>query len=192
MNKSTPISQLPTQSGQGGQGNSQNAFINDQQRQMITQQQQAVGNITMPQNTQLPVDVLNEDDGVIQDMLNNLNSSQQDMGQQSGQSGQYMPQQYQQDELLRLAAMNNLNINQMYTTPQVNIAKQPLSAQFTQLFTSELKLSGIVFLAVILVQLIPFARYISKYIAIDRIPYHDIILKASIASMLVVIAKRLI
>ena len=218
MNKSTPINQLPTQL------NAQPTFVNDQQRQMITQSQQAAGNIPMPQNTQNQPEMLNEDDGVIQDMLNNLNNGggsaqevaqnqyiqQQQMLQQQQQ--QQQQQLMQQEELMRIAAMNNMNINQLmggygppgYSQPSQampSYAEQPmqapvvsggLAAQFTALFTNELKLAGLVFMVVLAVQFIPFHRYISRYIAIDKIPYHDIVLRAMIASFVVIICKKLI
>lgn len=210
MNKSTPINQLPVQQG------SQPSFVSDQQRNMITQAQQAIGNSTMPQNTQLQSEILNEDDSVIQDMLNNLNSSQPDaqlpsyiqqhqqQQQQQQQMQQNQLQQQQQDELMRLAAMNNLNINQLmsgygpnpsgsYTTPSIVMPQvNNYTKQFTGLFTNEIKLIGIVFLVVIVVQFIPIHQYVGRYISIEKIPYHDIILKASLTASLVVILKKLL
>lgn len=189
MNKSTPINQLPS-----NLPNQQNAFVNDQQRQMITQAQAAIGNSTMPQNTQLPNEILNEDDAVIQDMLNNLNT---------GQSNSSVDPGYTQEDLLRLAAMNNLNINQF---PQQQYApaqnygymstvqtSQPTSyaKQFTAILTSEFKLAAVVFFLVIIVQLVPFHSYLAKYIAIDKVPYHDVILRAIIAALAVIIIKKL-
>ena len=192
MSKSTPINQLPAPIP------TQNTFVNEQQRQMITQAQQAISNSQMPQNTQMSPDILNEDDAVIQDMLNNLNSQQEP----NHMANHAVLQQQQQEELLRMAAMNNMNINQLYQQSTMNAPPQIMQSsqqqmptflvQAKQMFGNEMKLVGIVFLAVIMAQLIPFQKYISRYIAIEKIPYHDIILKASIAAILVVIVKRLI
>jgi hypothetical protein len=155
----------------------------------------------MPQNTQLPAEILNEDDSVIQDMLNNLNSS--------GTPEVSIPQQQpSQDDFIRLAAMNNMNINQMYN-PYVQQAggiapqsfpmaqQQPLhtssfTKQFAHIFSNEFKLAGVVFVAVIVVHFVPFHTYVSKYIAIDKIPYHDILFRAIVAALLVIVAKKML
>jgi hypothetical protein len=200
MNKSTPINQLPLQQ------NSQNLFVNDQQRQIITQAQQAINNSTMPQNTQLSNEIISDDDNAIQDMLNNLNSSSQQPDLQYIQQQQQLQQQQQDEYLARISAMNNLNINQFPSaqTPQVYSVNPLLQQQqqlpkadgfvnqFMQLLTNDFKLAAIIFLAVIVVQFIPFHKYISKYIAIDKIPYHDVIFKAIIASLFVIIVNKLI
>mgnify|MGYP006278165767 CR=1 FL=1 len=178
MSKSTPINQLPSQA-------SNPTFVNEQQRQMITQAQQAIGNSAMPQNTQLPAEILTEDDSVIQDMLNNLNAPSD------------VPS-AQQEELLRLAAMNQYQMPQMSPYPQQYAYAQPVhvpksfSAQFTHLLTSEFKLAGLVFVIVLIVQFVPFHRYVSKYVAIDKIPYHEVLLRAIIAALAVIAVKKLL
>lgn len=192
MNKSTPINQLPNQLSVP-----QNTFVNDQQRQMITQAQQAISTSQMPQNTQISSDILAEDDATIQDMLNNLNSGQQ----------QEMPQipVHSQDELYqRLAATNNVVYNQLPQQPPSYMPQAPPTAvqptatsgfsskTLTTLIQNEFKLVGLVFLVVLLVQFIPFHKYIGRYIAIEKLPYHDVILRAIIASLLVVVIKKLI
>ena len=191
MSKSTPINQLPIQNLQ------QNTFVNEQQRQMITQAQQAIGNSQLPQNTQLPSEMLNEDDAVIQDMLNNLNTQQDPSYVQQHQAmaqQQQQQQQISQEDLLRYA--NNMNINQVLspyqTIQQVPTVNVPITKQFTTLLSSEIKLAGIVFVAVVLVHLIPFSKIISKYVALEKIPYHDILLRASLAAMIVIIMKKLL
>jgi hypothetical protein len=202
MQKSTPINQLPSQINA-----SQNTFVNDQQRQMIMQAQQAIGNSTMPQNTQIANEIINEDDSVIQDMLNNLGSP--DMMVQQQQQHQQQQQQLdamQQEEIMKRLAANNMNINNLYnqnayvpaSSPQYaapsNAFVQPvgLSKQFTSLFSSELKIVGVVFFVVLIIQLVPFHQYVSKYIAIDKVPYYDVIFKAILAALLVAIVKKMV
>lgn len=173
---------------------------------MITQAQQAIGNSTMPQNTTLPNDILNEDDSVIQDMLNNLSSGQQQ--NQTSPTALQLQDLQQQEEFLRMAALNNMNINQVmqqqqqqqymppqtyYMSPPTLPLQQPnLQQKFMSLLTSEFKLAGLVFAAVIIVQFVPFHRYISKYIAIEKIPYHDIILRGILAALAVIIVKKML
>ena len=206
MNKSTPINQLPVSS-------QQNLFVNDQQRHMVQQAQQAIGNSPLPQNTQLPSEVINEDDAAIQDMLNNL--SHQDGGREAPQYMPQMPpmqmQQSPQEELMRLAAANNLNINQLnqlmsgygppgYASGPSQFVQQAPPVQgyakhlsgLKHIFSNELKLAGLVFFVVILVQFVPFHRYIGKYISIENIPYNEILLRAIIASLVVVVFKKLL
>ena len=118
---------------------------------------------------------------------------------------QQQQQQYQQqdDYLSRVAAMSHMmqpQLSQPQQIPQLPQLSQTqqffksggLTDQFTQLMSTELKIAGIVFIAVILVQLVPFTQYISKYIAVEKIPYHDILLKAMIATFIVIIIKKLI
>lgn len=209
MNKSTPINQLPSQNVP-----QQNIFVNDQQRNMITQAQQAIGNSTLPQNTQLPSEVINEDDTAIQDMLNNLSSQQDTQSHQQQMPPVYSSQvQSPQEELMRFAAMNNLNINQLNSLmsgygpppfmrsmqdsppPPPSFYKQSQQGymkQLTHIFSSEMKLAGLVFLVVIVIQLLPLHKYIGRYIAVDRIPYHDVLLRAIVAALLIVITKKLV
>lgn len=194
MNKSTPINQLPSQLSAP-----QNSFVNDQQRHMITQAQHAISTSQMPQNTQLAPEIMNEDDVAIQDMLNNLNT-----GGIQQQDQQQIPM-HTQDELLQRLAANNVNVNslmsgygpQAYSMPQQQFASMPSVPTFsaktiTSLFQNELKLVGLVFLVVLLVQFVPFHQYVGKYFAIDKIPYHNVILRAIVASLLVVIGKKLL
>ena len=192
MNKSTPISQLPAQTSAGS-----TAFVNDQQRQMITQAQNAIQQSVLPQNTQISNDVINEDDAAIQDMLNNLSSQQEHT----------MPVSYNQsanaqEELMRLAAMNNLNIHQLNSLmnnygPQNSAPAQAAPAPvgfasgLAYLLASEVRLAGIVFIAVLAVQFVPFGRFVGKYVAIDKIPYSDVLLRAIIASLIVVVVAAL-
>ncbi len=163
MNKSTPINQLPSQ---------------------------------MPPTPQQMPEILNEDDSVIQDVLNNLNTAPQPM--------QEINQQMTQDDILRMAALNNMNINQLLPPQQYTAAAMqqiPYLNQtnpnnnfvkFTQLFSNEFKLAGIVFLAVVVVHLLPVNNIIGKYIALEKIPYHDILLKAILVALAVIIIKKLI
>lgn len=197
MNKSTPISQLPSQATNS---NSQNAFVNDQQRQMITQAQNAISNSTLPQNTQISNDVIQEDDIAIQDMLNNLTSQHEPMPQQS-----YGAPQTAQEELMRLAAMNNLNMHQLntlmngYGPPPMAAGHAPAGSspsgyaqQFSSLFTKDLKLAAVVFFAVLLIQFLPISSIVGRYVAIEKIPYHDVLLRAMLAALLVVVVSSVL
>ncbi len=155
-----------------------------------------------PSTPGLAPEPITEDDATIQDMLNNLSQEtqpQQPTAQQQlqffqqqqqlasqyqqPQSQQYMPQ---QDELLRLAALNNLINQQPPASSTFQLAK------LQNLFAGELKLAGLIFAVVLIVHFIPFHQYIGKYFAIEKIPYHDILLRAMFAAFLVIIVKKLV
>lgn len=191
MNKSTPISQLPSQSSA-----TQTAFINDQQRQMITQAQNAISNSTLPMNTQISNDVIQEDDAAIQDMLNNLSPQHESPAPMQPQ----FPPQTTQEELLRIAAMNNLNVHQLNTLmsgygPSTQTSEPPPSRyaqQISSILNSEIKIAGIVFFAVIAVHFLPISRVVGRYVALEKIPYHDVLLRAILASLAVVVVSSLV
>lgn len=212
MNKSTPIAQLPSNTLQN------NNFINEQQRQFITQAQQAISNSPMPQNTQMSSDIANDDDIVVQDILNQINaSSSNDQNSSSGQQDPSLNMNAINQQLMmqQLAAQQNMvqssqmpqnmgyppqamyQMSQMgYGGPMENSivvqGNQPMDFKtYLFNFADDVKLAGVVFAVVILVHFIPLDKLISKYFAVDKIPYHDIILRAIMAALLVVIIKKL-
>lgn len=211
MNKSTPLSQLPS-------SNTQPGFVNDQQRQFITQAQQAVSNSPIPQNTQASSDIINDDDAIVQDILNQINTAsngasntndqepqQQNiayfptaqpqpslspqtllqLSQLSGLNGGMMQQAQQMPSINPMGALNSLNaLNQL--PPQSSLLSPILS-----MVTDDLKLAGMVFMIVVLVHFIPLDKFIGKYFAVDKIPYHQIILRAIMATLIIIIVQKL-
>lgn len=199
MNKSTPISQLPNL-------NSQGSFINDQQRQMITQAQAAIQSSTLPQNTQLSSDIVNDDDPTIQEVLSqfnggkaevpitpNLNYVQQNHLQQQQMLAQMQAQQQAQQNYIE--TMNPMQINPMQMNQIIpsggSISTEVLSSYMLQI-TDDLKLVALVFVIYIIVNFIPLEGFISRYIAIEKIPYNGIIIKAFFAAIIFMFLKKLI
>lgn len=200
MNKSTPISQLPSQ---GSNGN----FINEQQKQMFSQAQNAVQNMTLPQATQPSADVVNEDDTIIQEVLNSFASnnapqnSQQNIEQMAQQNQpMYQPQMMSPPQGYSPPQMNGMDpmlLNMLAN--QVNSPSQVQSPQYTgsiesfiNVFADDIKLAALVLIVFVVVNFIPLDRIIGKYIAIEKIPYHDILLKALLGALLVVFARKMI
>ncbi len=216
MNKSTPISQLPG-------GNPNPVFVNEQQRQFITQAQQAISNTTMPQNTQASSDIVNDDDMVVQDILNQINSStgdsqneripseNQNMNQLYMQQQMPPPQFIQQQnmaapsqgaqnngglppQLLYQMAAGNPNFqfqDMMPPSHPVNMPTGPLDYKtFMHYFADDLKLAALIFIATVIVHFIPLEKFIGKYIALDKIPYHEILFRAIMISIVVIIIKK--
>jgi hypothetical protein len=198
MNKSTPIAQLPALNQQG-------AFINDQQRQMITQAQAAIQQSTMPQNTQLSSDIINDDDPAIQEVLSqfngggnlpqkgeqlpNINVVQQNHLQQQQMMAQLQAQQNYMENMAQLGQLNQ-------SPPQIIPASSTISTEVLKNYIidvgDDLTLSAIVFGLFIVVHFIPIENMITKYISLDRIPYHGIIIKAIFAALLFFFIKKLI
>ena len=91
--RSTPINQLPNM-------NNQNTFVNDQQRNMVMQAQNAISQLQIPQNTQQPAEN-DEDDNTIQEVLNQIHST----GSQDNQYQQQLQQMQLQQQMQQLQQM---------------------------------------------------------------------------------------
>lgn len=199
MNKSTPISQLPNI-------NSQGSFINDQQRQMITQAQNAIQNSTLPQNTQLSSDIINDDDPTIQEVLSQFNGSKQDMPsnpninyvQQNHLQQQQLLAQIQAQQQAQQAQQNYIeNMTQMsmpmnQIVPTGSSISTEVFSNYMISITDDLKLVVLVFAIYIVVNFIPIENVISRYVALDKIPYNNIIIKAFFAAIIFMFLKKLI
>lgn len=201
MNKSTPISQLPSAAPHP-------TFVNEQQKQMITNAQNAIQNIGMPQNTQIPTDIANDDDTTIQEVLNQINNSTAPPPQPpppSHQEQMYIQQQYQQQLQQQLQQGAGFQqppqqaIDPMILQGLLNQAAPVAAASassnvemFFQMFGDDVKVAVLVMTMYILVHFVPLGSFLARYFAVDRIPYHDVLLKALLAALLVIVAKKLI
>lgn len=201
MNKSTPIAQLPTMNQQG-------SFINDQQRQMITNAQAAIQQSTMPQNTQLSSDIINDDDPAIQEVLSQFNgggpsSKQEQMNNMNMVQQNHMQQQQmlaqlqaQQNYMENMAQMNQLPPQMTASIPQIVPGSSAISTEVLKSYivdiSDDLTLTGLVLGLFVVVHFIPIENIITRYISLDKIPYHSIIIKAIFAAILFFFIKKLI
>ncbi len=205
MNRSTPINNLP-----------QSSFVNDQQRQIVMQAQQAITNMQLPQNTQLTqpnFEVPNEDDATIQEVLNQIQSSTQNTGEPQTPQLQHpqqhqmpsipalppQPQQYVQSHQDISANQALQYLGQYPPQPQQYVDGGLLSNRVpdqNSMLSSitavahDVKLATFVFVLFILVQFVPVTKVLTRYIAIDKIPYYQIIVKALIAFVAVIVFKK--
>lgn len=225
MNKSTPLAQLPNTNTNTMQNQT---FVTEQQKQYISQAQNAISNSHMPQNTQLSADIINDDDIVVQDILNQINASTDNSQQQFQQGSEPTPQQIQQmnqqimmqqmaaqqHQQNMMAAQQQQNGNGMFIPPQSqqqamllaqlnsmgggnpyeNIIQNSHPTEFKDyllLFADDLKLASLVFIIDILVHFVPLDKFLSRYFAIDKIPYHEVLLRAIMAALFIIIIKKL-
>lgn len=60
------------------------------------------------------------------------------------------------------------------------------------MFADDIKLAVLVFVMVVAVHFIPASAILGKYIAIDKIPYHDVIIRGLLCAILVVFTRKLV
>lgn len=161
-----------------------------------------------------PSEILGEDEATIQEVLNQINmqnaSASQQMQQQIPQipqipqlptqspqptmQPQYPPQMQQFPSAQDLYQLQQTG-GMMPMPPPQNV---PVSSglgtidMFMTLFADDVKLAVLVFGCVIVAHFIPASSILNKYIAIDKIPYHDVIIRAIICALLVIILKKLL
>lgn len=206
MHKSTPLNQLPSnQPFLSGQSSAQNAssnvlFVNDQQRQIVAQAQQAAQNFTMPQITQPSADVLNtDDDATVQEVLNQLNQQESTTQPQQFQAPSPMHQQQQMSVPSTFPALSE-SYNQMneatYLPPQMqmpmNMSSSMSGLPFVMMQDTDIKIIGIVILAYVATSLLPIERFVYQYVSLYKIPYSDVIVKACLCGVLVYIVMKLV
>lgn len=217
MNKSTPLNQLPAMNGQ-------NTFINDQQRQMVMQAQNAVNALPMPQNTQMSSELSNDDDATIQEVLNqihggNVSGSSEGMDAPThAMQPQHKPMPVMPPQLMNPQITPNMMAQPIVQSPpqpafdpyaHMQFAGQypsqpqniidPLQNQtdgsvmsFIGSVAEDVKFAAFVFILFIIVHFIPIDKFLMKYFALDKIPYYDIILKATVAFIAVIIFRKLV
>lgn len=168
MSKSTPINQIPQQ------------FVNEPQRQMITQAQQAAQHFTMPQSSQLAPDVIPENDNSIQDMLNELNG----MGSIPADVPTQMPSPMLQMPPTRPMVLTDHDM--MIPPPTTTTTMQTLFE-----WNNDLKMIVIAMCLFVFVSLVPIEVYVSKYISLSHIPYYNILIKAVVFGAILLIASKL-
>lgn len=206
MNRSTPINNLAP-----------NTFVNDQQRQIVMQAQQAINNMQLPQNTQLNqqngqnFETQNEDDAAIQEVLNQIQAStstptEQHVAPQQQLSIPALPPQPTHFVQNAPDASNPPTMQYLGQYPP-----QPLTPQqyfdnnaFAQTSTNEqnsmlssitavaqdVKLATFVFVVFIVLHFVPVDRFLLRYISMDKIYYYNIVTRALLAFVAVIIFKK--
>jgi len=150
------------------------------------QHNQQSGNEPTPQQIQQINQQIMMQQLAAQQQQQNMIASQQQ--QQNGNNGMFIPPPSQQQAML-LSQLNSLGGN-----PYDNIIQNSHPTEFKDyllLFADDLKLASLVFIVVILVHFVPLDKFLSRYFAIDKIPYHEVLLRAIMAALLIIIIKKL-
>lgn len=134
-----------------------------------------------------PPEMLAEDDAIIQDVLNNLREKE-DVPKPTTPIYMPPPMPMPMPPMMPQPQM----LQPMPTQPMPTALPISTYDKWMNLISSEFKLAGAIFAIVIIVQLVPFHKYISKYVAIEKIPYHEILLRAILASLSIIIIKKLL
>lgn len=182
MNKSTPLSHLPSQP--------------------MPSPSPAMPVHTEPKTSEM----LGEDDATIQEVLNQINMQHQPSTQTLPPPPQISlpqvmptapPHQSPHDLYGMMQQQSQVPMGATMISPVAAPMVIPPSQNntvdmFFSLFMDDIKLALLVLVVVIVAHFIPISSFLNKYIAIDKIPYHDIILRGIMCAICIVAAKKLL
>lgn len=176
MSKSTPITQLPM----GNEAASM--FVNDQQRQMVQQAQNAQQGFAQPQSSQMSSDVAEDDDAMLKEVFNSINGEAAKRQSNPGYNLEQplpAPPSARVPEMLPypnyyLPAPQNAVTNAYSILPSIADAQQVLTT------------AGVIFG----ISMLPVAVFLSKYLPLDRIPNGELALKALLAAVVLMVIRR--
>lgn len=197
MNKSTPLNQLPNHPASP-------AFMTDQQRQIVSQAQQAAQNFTLPQNTQASSDIINvdDDDATVQEVLQQLNQkipiSAPPPPPPPPPSLHEPPSQTTADFVPHAAGPSPAEFGGYGAAaygygggfPMVQDASGA-SRWYAIWEDKDVKLLGIVLIAYAAVTLLPVEKLVYHYVALHHVPYSNLIIKAVLCALAVYFLKKL-
>lgn len=187
MSKSTPLSQLPMTS------DAASMFVNDQQRNIVQQAQQAQQTFSVPQSSQqtssqIMPDVSADDDMMLQEMFKTL--------QQPGEMPppQQVPAQSPPAPATSLhvpPAYDTMHTDQYYHMPAAS--QQGGLAWLTSFLPSMDDAQRILVVAAVIfaVGLVPFVSLAAKYVPVDKLPHADLLFKAIVASIVIYIVSKM-
>jgi len=169
-------------------------FVNDAQRQMITNAQQAVQNYQMPQPSENAL--LMEDDATVNEALSMFagNDSQlQSQQQQPQQTFNANPQSMTQMPATGAAPMpmpmpmpmQQQQFQEFHPEPYMHVHEPVSKAHYLMyILDKDFKYAILMAILYVIVSFTPVHTMIGQYIAIDRIPFATIVTKAMLMSVL--------
>ena len=201
MSKSTPLSQLPnitTTAVSAASPSPQappiyNPNIENQR------QQQAVQSFIMPQCTQTSTDIQAENDATIQEALNMLTPQPQDVQHQMPMPPMIMQQQQQQQQQQLPSPMMMppefmMPEFQQHLQAQGNDEQQYGKNALSELISlnTDIKSMVIVMVVFVVVSILPVEKFIYNYVALDKIPYSQVAIKAVLAGVIFIALSKLV
>jgi hypothetical protein len=232
MSKHTPLAQLPTYGGgaaampgmpgmsgmpgmpgmgghsghPGQQLQPPPSFDSEVQRQMVTQHQQAAASYTLPQNTQLSADIVQDSDETVQQALQQFTGSVGGGGGDAGQGGETQEQ--------AEAALAQRYYAQQQQAQQQTAATQQAAAEAARLVGpaqaqaqapgsawgawaalpsgADVQLALLVAIVHTLVSLIPVDRCVFRYATfLQGVPYSELFVRALLLALVFLFARRL-
>jgi hypothetical protein len=187
MSKSTPIAQLPFQPQQQPMqmqmqqppppqlADQRHTFVNDQQRQMVSQAQSAAQSYSLPQPS-VQTD-LYDDDATIQEALQSL---QQPSPAHHVQQPQPQPQQFAQP------------FAQPFAHQQLPFApSQPPQTNAWMPDADDVRTVLLGVVAFVVASILPITAIVSKYVSLD-FEYADMVVKAAVVGIAIYVGKRVL
>lgn len=191
MQKSTPLSQLPsTQSVNITQDSSADALLADDDNtiQEVLNQINMQGMESMSQQQQPtyapPPPPMQQQPTLPQPQMTSMASATANYPYIDQPTSQQLPPQID----LMSAYKSSPYPGQQDMNP--SLSNNNTIDMFVRMFASDAKLAILVFGAVVAVHFIPASTIIGNYIAIDKIPYHDIIIKALLCVVIVLFVGK--
>lgn len=175
MQKSTPLSSLP------------NLNFAQQQTQQSLQQPQAM---PPPQNTQAAAnDVVNENPSAVQDALESLSTSLQP---EQPPQAMDLPEEYANDLPSYNPDVSELlaEIQQQRNSLEVDMKSKLINDILS--WNDDLKNALFASALFVFLYMVPIEAHIYKYVALDKIPHSNIIIKAAIMFLAVLVVSKLL
>lgn len=215
MNKSTPLNQLPSLNGQNTFVNEQQRHMVMQAQSAVNalpmpQNTQSSGDMTNDDDATIQ-EVLNQLHGGSDSQMVDVGMSQPPQQQQQPPmmppqlmnqqiSPQMMPQpvvQFQPPKQVfdpytqaQYTAQypQQQQTQDVYDPLQTTEDNQPLS--FLATIAEDVKFGAFIFILFVVVHFVPLDKFLMRYLALDRIPYYDVLLKAIMAFVVVVLSRK--
>jgi hypothetical protein len=76
------------------------------------------------------------------------------------------------------------------TAPMHSSSQSHSFDMFMNFFAEDIKLALLVLVVVIASHFIPISAVLGRYIALDKIPYHDVLLRSVLAAVIVIVIRK--
>lgn len=189
MSKSTPLNQLPntTSTAVNVVGQQQPPTYNPN---IDVQRQSAVQTFIMPQSTATSTDIQAESDATVQEALNMI-------APQIPQTPQHIPTESIQMNMQPQNVSNQMMLPQDFMMPNEyqSLSDEPYTKNALSELVSintDIRTMVIVMIVFVAVSILPVEKFIYNYVALDKIPYSQIAIKAVLAGIIFICINKII